>query len=165
MGQESGHFCHGRGAWSTDGWTWQAQTGVPGNEMVQIVRRSSMIMPVNVSRFVEKAWTRGADAMVPDLEDSVALSQKNVARAMVRDAMPIAARGGADVLVRINKPFEMAIADLDASIWPGLDGIRFPKAESAEEILILDRLIAEREIARYMPVGSVQICVVIETAL
>ena len=34
-------------------------------------RRSSLILPVNIQRFVEKAYTRGADAIVLDLEDSV----------------------------------------------------------------------------------------------
>ncbi len=155
----------GRGTWSTDGWTYQGAVAVPREAMVQIVRRSTMIMPVNVPRFVEKAWTRGADAIVLDLEDSVSSAHKGSARSMVRDAIPMAGRGGADVLVRINKPFEMAVADLDASIWPGLAGISFPKAEWADEIRILDRLIAEREMARGMPVGSVQLALAVETAL
>ncbi len=155
----------GRGVWSADGWTYTGRMGVPRELSVQIVRRSSMIMPVNVPKFVEKAWTRGADAIVLDLEDSVTLAEKKSARGMVRDAIPVVAKGGADVMVRINKPFDMAVADLDASIWPGLAGIRFPKAESAEEMRILDRLIAEREMARDIPVGSVQISVALETAL
>ena len=152
---------NGRGTWSPDGWTYYGKTGVQREDVVNFVRRSSMIMPVNVDRFVEKAWTRGADAIVLDLEDSVTHAQKNAARAMVRDAIPVVAKGGADVLVRINKPFEMAVADLDASIWPGLAGIHFPKAETPEEIRILDRMIAEREMARDMPVGSVQISIAI----
>lgn len=159
------HSGAGRTMWSADGWVYHGRVGVSREEAAEIVRRSSLIMPVNVPRFVEKAWTRGADGIILDLEDSVTPAQKNAARAMVRDAIPVAARGGADVLVRINKPFSMAVADLDASVWPGLTGIRFPKAEWPEEIRILDRLIAEREMARDMPVGSVQISVAVETAL
>lgn len=154
-----------RGIWSADEWTYHGSVGVSREEVVDLVRRSTMIMPVNVDRFVEKAWTRGADAIVLDLEDSVSPAQKPSARRLVRDAIPVASKGGADVLVRINKPFQMAIADLDASIWPGLTGIHFPKAERAEEIRILDRLIAERELVRELPMGSVQISIAIETAL
>jgi citrate lyase beta subunit len=71
------------------------------------VRRSSSIMPVNQPRFVEKASLRGADAIVLDLEDSVPPAEKGRARPLVKDAIPVAARGGADVFVRINKPVEM----------------------------------------------------------
>ena len=44
-------------------------------------RRSSLILPVNVPRFVEKAALRGADAIVLDLEDSVPPAEKASARA------------------------------------------------------------------------------------
>ena len=52
-----------------------------------LVRRSVLILPVNVPKFVEKAYARGADAINLDLEDSVPLAGKGAARAMVRDAM------------------------------------------------------------------------------
>lgn len=155
----------GRGYWSADCWMYHGRTGVPREDVVTVIRRSSLIMPVNVPKFVEKAWTRGADAIVLDLEDSVSPAQKPAARAMVKDAIPVAAKGGSDILVRINKPFEMALADIDASVWPGLSAIHFPKAEWAEEIRIADKLIAEREMARGMAVGSVQLHVAIESAL
>jgi len=46
-------------------------------------RRSSLILPVNVPRFVEKAYARGADAIVLDLEDSVPTQEKASARKLV----------------------------------------------------------------------------------
>jgi len=162
---EQGYKGTGRGGWSADGWAYAGRVGVPREETVQIVRRSAMFVPANMPKYVEKAWTRGADTVLLDLEDSVTPGQKNNARAMVKDDMPVVAKGGADVMVRINKPFEMAVADLDACVWPGLAGIRFPKAESEQEIRILDRLIAERELARDMPLGAIQIAVSIETAV
>jgi citrate lyase subunit beta / citryl-CoA lyase len=75
--------------------------------ITETVRRSSLIMPVNQPRFVEKACLRSADAIVLDLEDSVPPAEKGRARPLVQDAIPVAARGGADVFVRINKPVEM----------------------------------------------------------
>src|SRR5688572_12158279 len=81
-----------------------------------LVRRSALILPVNVQRFVERAHTRGADAIVLDLEDSVPPREKAAARELVPGSIELAGRGGADVLVRINKAFELAVADLDAAI-------------------------------------------------
>lgn len=130
-----------------------------------LVRRSALFVPVTVPAFVEKAHTRGADAVILDLEDSIADAEKAAARARVREAIPVCARGGADVLVRINKPSALALADLDACVWPGLDGIVVPKAESAREIAILDAWIGERERGRGMPVGAVQLSLIVESAL
>jgi citrate lyase subunit beta/citryl-CoA lyase len=130
-----------------------------------LVRRSVLILPVNVPKFVEKAYARGADAIELDLEDSVPMAGKTAARAMVRDALRQCAKGGADVLVRINKPYALALQDLDACVWPGLDAVHFPKAESAREIVALDCLIGELEKARGIPAGSVQLSIAIETAL
>jgi len=133
--------------------------------LLRLVRRSVLILPVNVPKFVQKAYARGADAIELDLEDSVPSAEKAAARAMVRDALCHCAKGGADVVVRINKPYAMALHDLDACVWPGLDAVHFPKAESAREIATLDRRIGELEHARGIPVGSVQLSIAIETAL
>jgi citrate lyase subunit beta/citryl-CoA lyase len=133
--------------------------------LLRLVRRSVLILPVNVPKFVEKAYARGADAIELDLEDSVPPAEKAAARAMVRDALCHCAKGGADVLVRINKPHALALHDLDACVWPGLHAVHFPKAESAREIATLDRRIGELEHARGIPVGSVRLSIAIETAL
>ena len=77
-----------------------------------LVRRSVLILPVNVPKFVERAYARGADAIKLDLEDSIPLAGKSAARAMVRDAMRQCAKGGADVLVRINS------SECPPSCWP-----------------------------------------------
>jgi citrate lyase subunit beta/citryl-CoA lyase len=130
-----------------------------------LVRRSSLIPPVNVRRFVERSYTRGADAIVLDLEDSVPLREKATARTQVRESIELAGRGGAAVQVRINKPFDLAVLDLDAAIWPGLSGIVFPKVESAVEVQIIDRLIAEREMARGLPVGQIELSILVESSL
>jgi citrate lyase subunit beta/citryl-CoA lyase len=123
--------------------------------ITEIVRRSSLIMPVNQPRFVDKAYLRGADAIVLDLEDSVPPAEKGRARTMVKEAIPVAARGGADVFVRINKPVEMMIEDLEAAIHPGLAGLALPKVESAAEIHMLDELTTYWEKRHGVPQGTV----------
>ncbi len=150
---------------NSDGWFTTPSREQQFARTSALVRRSSLILPVNVRRFVERAYTRGADAIVLDLEDSIPPREKAAARTLVQESIGLAGRGGADVLVRINKAFDLAVADLDASIWPGLTGIVFPKVESPVEVQIVDRLIAEREMARGLPVGSIEVSILVESAL
>lgn len=129
----------------------------------QIVRRSSLIMPVNVPAFVDKAHLRGADSLVLDLEDSIPPREKDRARTLVKDAIAKVGRGGSDVLVRVNRPWALQAEDLDAIIWPGLAGINYPKPESAEELQRADETITRLEAARGIPAGTVRIGMSIET--
>ena len=62
-------------------------------DMNKFVRRSSLIFPINVERFLEKAYLRGADCIVMDLEDSISVNMKNEARALVKDSIPIVGKG------------------------------------------------------------------------
>ncbi|HEV7547547.1 MAG TPA: aldolase/citrate lyase family protein, partial [Reyranella sp.] len=61
--------------------------------------RSLLFVPVTAERFVSKAHTRGADAIILDLEDSILPTHKAEARAAVAAAVPRVAQGGADVVV------------------------------------------------------------------
>ncbi|HET9016752.1 MAG TPA: CoA ester lyase [Thermomicrobiaceae bacterium] len=152
-------------AWGTPDEGRPRPADVKRAELVGLVRRSAMFVPANVPRFVEKAHTRGADAIILDLEDSVPPAAKAAARAGLREAMAACARGGADILVRINHPSAMALQDLESCVWPGLDTVMFPKAESAREVETLDRWIGDLEAARGMPAGSVRLHLLVETAL
>ena len=134
-------------------------------DMNQFVRRSALIFPVNVQRFVEKAYLRGADCIIMDLEDSVPENEKETARAQIIDSIPIVGKGGGDIAVRINHPIQTAKKDLEAAIWPGLTCVMLPKVESPEEVQERDEIIEELEIKRGMKPGSVQIAVAVETAI
>ena len=124
--------------------------------------RSGLTMPVNTARFVDAAWRRGCDFINLDLEDSVPFHQKGHARTLVREAIGNASKGGAEIHVRINHDF--VEADLDAVVWPGLSRVNYPKAETAEEIHVLDRIITRLEKERGIRPGSVEIGPNIETA-
>jgi len=126
-------------------------------------RRSSLILPVNVPRFVEKAYARGADAIVLDLEDSVPPQEKASARKLVQGSLALAGRGGAEVLVRVNNDPALLADDIDASVHPGLDGLAIPKAESAAQIREIVARIEALERARGLPPGHVGLSLAIET--
>ena len=61
-----------------------------------LIRRSTLILPVNIPRFVDKAHLRGADAIMLDLEDAVPAQEKGPARRLVQETIPRVARGGAE---------------------------------------------------------------------
>jgi citrate lyase subunit beta/citryl-CoA lyase len=126
------------------------------------VRRSGLTMPVNNPRFLNAVWTRGCDFVNLDLEDSVPESQKPYARTLIKSAISTAAKGGAEVFVRINHDY--VEADLEAVIWPGLARVNYPKAETAEEIRKLDVIITRLERERGIRPGTVEIGANIETA-
>ena len=94
----------------------------------QIVRRSSLIMPVNVPKFVAKAHLRGADAIVLDLEDSVPPQEKDRARTLVKSAIAEVGRGGADVLVRVNRPWVLQEAGSGRDRLAGTGRHQLPEA-------------------------------------
>ena len=131
--------------------------------MNSMVNRCVLFVPVNNPRFVEKAWTRGADAIILDLEDSIPMSEKPKARSLVRETIAKVAKGGASIFVRINKEFTEA--DLRAAIWPGISRVIFPKAESADEVIFVDNLLTELEKERGIPVGTIEIYPLLESAL
>ena len=127
------------------------------------VWRSMLYVPATSEKFIEKAHERGADAIKIDLEDAVALAEKPRARALVRSAAKTVARGGADVLVRINRPLRMAVDDLEASVWPEVHGLVLPKVESADHIGFLAEIITELEDERDMQRGHIKLMALIET--
>lgn len=131
--------------------------------MKKIIRRSILILPVNNPRFVEKAYQRGADALMLDLEDSIPYQEKANARKQIQPSLPLATRSGVDIFVRINKDPTWMKEDLDASIYPGLAGIVFPKTESAEEVEILEAAVEKLERKRGIVPGGIVFDLMIES--
>lgn len=127
------------------------------------VWRSLMFVPVNVTKFVETAHTRGADAYILDLEDSIPPAEKTNARGMIAAAAPKVAQGGADVVVRINQPLELAVRDIEAAVSPAIHTLMLPKIDSAGHVRLLAELVDRIEAAKGMPVGHTKFMALIET--
>jgi len=127
------------------------------------VWRSMLFVPVTAERFVNGAAKRGADAIILDLEDAVAASEKERARTLVQDAAKIVSRGGADVVVRINRPMRMTVRDLEAVISPAIAAIALPKAESAQHVELVCEIIDELEAERGMAIGTTRLLAMVET--
>lgn len=130
----------------------------------QFVWRSMLYVPSNNSSFVAKSHTRGADAIILDLEDSVPFAERIAARAELANSAVIAGQSGADVLVRINRPIDEAVRDIEAAVMPGVCGLYLPKIESAEHLCLLEELVVVRELAQGMEPGTTAFVPMIETA-
>ncbi|MCF3932640.1 CoA ester lyase [Acuticoccus sp. M5D2P5] len=126
--------------------------------------RSLLYVPVNVEAFVAKAHLRGADAIILDLEDSIAVADKAAARGLVRAAAARVGANGADVLVRINRPLSLAVADIAAAVAPEVAGLLLPKIDSASHVRLLAELVDECEAAAGMKPGHTRLIPMIETA-
>lgn len=133
------------------------------NYVQNVIRRSRLIMPANQIKFAEKAYLRNADAIVLDLEDSVPLSEKLATRAMIKGLIPVVAKGGSDVFIRVNHTEDLLIGDIEAAVWPGVTGILFPKAETGEQVRAIDDLLTGLEETRGLPNGQLKIGILIET--
>ena len=107
-------------------------------------RRSALYMPGSNARALEKARSLAADAVILDLEDAVAPSAKEVARAQVAAAVSAGGFGRREVVVRINGlGTEWGRADIEAVAAAGADAILIPKVSSPGEIMMAARDIAQ----------------------
>ena len=125
--------------------------------------RSLLYVPVNVEKYVDKAHTRGADCIQLDLEDSVPAAEKEHARSLVEVAAGRVRRGGADVIVRINRPLSMAVRDIEAAVGASVNGLAITKADSAGHIQLLDELVSELEAQRNLSPVHTRFIAMIET--
>lgn len=128
------------------------------------LNRSFLFAPGNVARRVEKAFTLAADAVIVDLEDSVAVSDKAATRKVVAEALARPRTGRGYVRVNaISTPF--CYGDLVETIHKGVDGVVLPKVESAADLHAIDWLLSSLERERGIDVGSIDLMPIVETAL
>lgn len=130
----------------------------------QPVWRSMLFVPATVPRFIRGAADRGADAIILDLEDSVAPSRKEQAREALPGAVPVVGRRGADVLVRVNRPWRWLVRDLEAAVIPGVVALVLTKVESPEHVQAVAEVVEELEGERGLERGGVSFVVLVETA-
>ena len=131
--------------------------------------RTALFAPGSKDRVMAKALESGADAVIFDLEDSVALAAKPEARKLVAaqiDAVASSGKSVPGIFVRTNSPATgMLKDDLAAVVRPGLDMIFLPKGETVEEVKACATMIDQLEAGKGMKSGSVEICLMIESAL
>ena len=122
--------------------------------------RSLLFVPADSPKKLDKAMTSGADALIVDLEDSIALDGKAQARdaaaAFLKSAMASASRPY--MIVRVNGlQTGLTEADLDAIAPAQPDAVMLPKAEGGASVIHADAKLAVREAQNNLPDGHIKI--------
>lgn len=124
-----------------------------------------MFVPGNNPSMMADAHIYGADSIMLDLEDSVAMAEKDAARLLVYHALRSVDYGTTEMVVRINPlttPYGRK--DIEAVVRGGADVIRMPKTETADEVRDVEREIESVEQRIGCP-GRTKIMAAIESAL
>jgi citrate lyase subunit beta/citryl-CoA lyase len=138
----------------------------------QVIQRSWMFVPGDRQRMIEKALGLPVDAIMMDLEDGVAASEKDAARRQIASSLDqISAQLKENPstrtpsrYVRINAVGHQRMReDLAVVVRPGLEGLVVPKVELPEQVKTVERILELREPELKMPANSVRLLVAIES--
>lgn len=129
------------------------------------LKRSWMFVPGHRQRMIDKAMGLNTEAIMLDIEDGVAPSEKDTARKLIGEALGRARLPNSPTrFVRINAiGHERMDSDLEAVLRPGLDGLVLPKVETQEEVLTVEGIVTEREPGLGMEQGIVGFLIAIES--
>lgn len=130
------------------------------------LRRTMMFLPGSNAGMVKEAYIYGADSLMFDLEDAVAVTEKDSARLLVYNAIKTVDYGNTELVVRINaldSPYGRD--DIEAVVRAGVHVIRLPKTETAQDILDVEAVIEEVERKIGREVGSTKMMAAVESAL
>ena len=126
--------------------------------------RTYLFAPGNHERRVEKALGLGADVVILDLEDAVAVSEKKSTRDLINKTLK--QPRNCAVFVRVNAyDTEFCYGDICSIVSENLDGIVLPKLESLEDLRSIDWLLGNLEQERGLLNGSIDLMPIIETAV
>ena len=126
--------------------------------------RTYLFVPGDAPRKLEKGLASGADALLLDLEDSVAPDAKPKAREIVRDYLLAQAsrKDRPRLFVRVNAlDTGLTDADLDVVMTARPDGILFPKSRHGGDVTHLDAKITAREALHNIEEGTTRILVLV----
>ena len=126
--------------------------------------RTMLFIPAHKLDWVRKVGRYRPDAVVLDLEDAVPPALKKEARGLAREAIGLLRDQGIAAFVRINALGEGGIDDVPELAMPGFSGVMLPKANDVEQIRLLDRLLCHAEGKAGLPLDSVAIMPLPETA-
>jgi citrate lyase subunit beta / citryl-CoA lyase len=111
--------------------------------------RSLLFIPANSWKMLNKAALEMEDGVLIDIEDACPVAERETGRVFARDIAPVLKAKGIDVLVRVNSiPTGVTADDLKIVVSKHLDAIMLPKAESKEDILAVEKMLAKEEKAR-----------------
>ncbi|KYK73145.1 citrate (pro-3S)-lyase subunit beta [Aggregatibacter actinomycetemcomitans] len=130
------------------------------------LRRSMLFVPGSNAAMLSNSFIYKPDSIMFDLEDAVALKEKDTARLLVAHTLQHPLYKDIETVVRVNPlDSEFGVADLNIVVRAGVDVVRMPKTETAQDVIDMDREITEIEKACGREVGSTKMLAAIESPL
>nr|WP_246125384.1 CoA ester lyase [Exilibacterium tricleocarpae] len=126
--------------------------------------RSFLFVPTHKKSFWKKAYSRGSDTIILDLEDSVPVPEKVNARMQLVKALTHCKKHNKPTIVRINQSIRDAIHDLETAITNFTDAILVPKVRDSKHIETIDEIVTELEYERNIRAGNIKIIATLESA-
>lgn len=126
--------------------------------------RSLLFVPAISDKHIPKAASVGADAIQIDLEDSVPPERKAEARGRVQAIAEQVAVNGADIVVRINRPWRLAVADMEAAVSARVVALSLPKVPGPGHVQAIAEVLDELEAERGLAPGHTGLIAMVETA-
>lgn len=128
------------------------------------LRRTMMFVPGANAAMLRDAPLYGADSVMFDLEDAVSLNEKDSARTLVHFALKTFDYSAIETVVRINGLDTVGALDIEAMVLAGVNVIRLPKTETAQDIIDVATVITQVEEDNDLPVGTTKMMAAIESA-
>ncbi|HES0162412.1 TPA: citrate (pro-3S)-lyase subunit beta [Streptococcus pyogenes] len=128
------------------------------------LRRTMMFVPGANAAMLRDAPLFGADSIMFDLEDSVSLKEKDTSRALVHFALKTFDYSSVETVVRVNGLDSCGALDIEAVVLAGVNVIRLPKTETAQDIVDMEAVIERVERENGIEVGRTRMMAAIESA-
>ncbi|HER8011711.1 TPA: citrate (pro-3S)-lyase subunit beta [Streptococcus pyogenes] len=128
------------------------------------LRRTMMFVPGANAAMLRDAPLFGADSIMFDLEDSVSLKEKDTSRALVHFALKTFVYSSVETVVRVNGLDSCGALDIEAVVLAGVNVIRLPKTETAQDIIDVEAVIERVERENSIEVGRTRMMAAIESA-
>ncbi|HEP4394490.1 TPA: citrate (pro-3S)-lyase subunit beta [Streptococcus pyogenes] len=128
------------------------------------LRRTMMFVPGANAAMLRDAPLFGADSIMFDLEDSVSLKKKDTSRALVHFALKTFDYSSVETVVRVNGLDSCGALDIEAVVLAGVNVIRLPKTETAQDIVDVEAVIERVERENSIEVGRTRMMAAIESA-
>lgn len=124
-----------------------------------------MYVPAHNQKLLDSATRRDADVLLLDLEDSVPVSDKQLARDNIKVFVKRDDLNDKLIFPRVNdRESGELLKDLTQLTIDGVDGFLYPKATKGDDVYFVGKLLETIEYEKHIPVGTFKLMVLIETA-